>query len=45
MKFIIVGAILLLLIMLFIACVAAKAVNSVAVYLDDSFRWGGRDGK
>lgn len=28
----------------FISVVAAKAVNSSAVYLDDSFRWGGRDG-
>lgn len=28
----------------FIGVVAVKAVNSSAVYLDDSFRWGGRNG-
>lgn len=44
MKFIIAGATLLL-VVLFIAGVVAKAVSSSAVYLDDSFRWGGRDGK
>lgn len=31
-----------------IACVVGlivlKAVNSSATYMDDSFRWGGRDG-
>lgn len=44
MRFIIVGAILLF-IVLFIACIVVKAVSSAALYLDDSFRWGGRDGK
>lgn len=30
--------------MLFAAGMVAKAVKSSAMYLDDSFRWGGRDG-
>lgn len=26
------------------AVIAAKAIKSCAVWMDDSFRWGGRDG-
>lgn len=45
MKFIIVGGVLLLFAAVGIICLAVRAVASAAVYLDDSFRWGGRDGK
>lgn len=28
----------------FSAVIVKKAISSCAVYMDDSFRWGGRDG-
>lgn len=43
MKFMIIGS-MLLTVVLFVIGVAAKAIKSAALYLDDSFRWGGRDG-
>lgn len=39
MKYVIVAVIISV-----IAVIGVVAVNSSAVYLDDSFRWGGRDG-
>ncbi len=42
MKFMIIGTILT--VMLFVIGMVVKAIKSAAVYLDDSFRWGGRDG-
>ena len=42
MKYVIVTVIAT--IVAFVGVVVAKAVNSSSVYLDDSFRWGGRDG-
>lgn len=42
MKYIIAAAMVFF--VLFAAGVAVKAVKSSAMYLDDSFRWGGRDG-
>ena len=42
MKFVIIGAIST--VVLFVIGVAAKAIKSSAVYMDNSFRWGGRDG-
>lgn len=39
MIFVVVSAITALL-----AVIAKKAISSCAVYMDDSFRWGGRDG-
>lgn len=46
MKFYLVGVMaILLLVILSIAGIVMKAINSSAVYLDGSFRWGGRDDK
>lgn len=42
MKLVIIGAILT--VVLFVIGVVVKAIKSAALYLDDSFRWGGRDG-
>lgn len=42
MKLVIIGAILT--VVLFVIGVAVKAIKSSAIYLDESFRWGGRDG-
>lgn len=42
MKYVIVTVIMA--VIAFVGVVVAKAVNSSLVYLDDSFRWGGRDG-
>lgn len=43
MKFMIIGS-MLLTVVLFVIGVVVKVIKSAALYLDDSFRWGGRDG-
>lgn len=40
MKYVIVTTI----IVIFVGFMAVKAVKSAASFLDDSFRWGGKDG-
>lgn len=45
MKYMIMAAICVILnIALFVAGMISKVIGSSAVYMDDSFRWGGRDG-
>ena len=42
MKYVVVAVIMA--VIAFVGVVVVKAVNSSSIYLDDSFRWGGRDG-